>query len=336
MNEARLYEILGLKRGHGSIGEQLLIDTLISKYDPQAIVDPALNDLAYYVSVGEGSRTLFSCHIDTVHADPAKVGKLNKIVPFDENAPSEAHVNRMVRITDKIMDTVHGDGDVLGADDGAGVWLLLEMIDAGVPGHYLFHRGEECGGVGSAGVARYHAEFLQQFERAIAFDRRGTHSVVTHQRFGTQCCSDKFAAALASALTDDSYFFAPDESGVFTDTANYIGLIGECTNLSVGYYDEHTPNESLDLTFLFSLREKCISLKWDDLPTERRPEVEEDWFMRDIQLDDLYEMSYEQLLNLVEYDPTQAAGLMWEMMHEQEDETWEHDMFMDRLKVGIQ
>ena len=39
----------------------------------------------------------------------------------------------------------------------AGIWLLLEMIDAGVPGVYALHYGEERGGVGSSGLAEHHA-----------------------------------------------------------------------------------------------------------------------------------------------------------------------------------
>ena len=53
--------------------------------------------------------------------------------------------------------------DCLGADDGAGVFLMLEMIDANVEGTYIFHRGEERGGWGSSQIAELHADYIKQF-----------------------------------------------------------------------------------------------------------------------------------------------------------------------------
>jgi hypothetical protein len=43
----------------------------------------------------------------------------------------------------------------LGADDAAGVWLLCEMIRAGIPGLYVFHRNEERGGRGAEFFAKH-------------------------------------------------------------------------------------------------------------------------------------------------------------------------------------
>jgi hypothetical protein len=157
-------------------------------------------------------------------------------------------------------------GAPLGADCGAGVALMVHMIMHGLPGHYVFHAAEEVGGVGSgkladSGVLKGH------FDRAIAFDRKATHSVITHQACG-QCCSDEFADALCDQLNvaDSTFMFAPDDTGVYTDTAEYIDQIRECTNVSVGYYGEHTSNESLDYTFLEQLAAAVLLVKWEELP----------------------------------------------------------------------
>lgn len=66
----------------------------------------------------------------------------------------------------------------------------------------------------------------------------------------------------------------PSARGIFTDTANYTHLIPECTNVSVGYYHEHTKDEALDLDYLRELSEKVIEVDWEDLPTTREPVIE--------------------------------------------------------------
>lgn len=215
---------------------------------PNAVVDEHKNIV---IVVGEGSKTLFSCHTDTVHA---KGGRQD--VLFD---PSLGVAWKE-------------DKQPLGADDGAGCWIMREMILAGVPGTYIFHACEERGGVGSAGRARTHAEWLSQFSRAVAFDRRGTGDVITHQA-GGRCCSLDFAVALSARLSLCGLDYSPCERGVFTDTANYTDIIPECTNLSVGYEDEHRPSETLDVNHLNALLNACMVINWEDLVTSRDPKV---------------------------------------------------------------
>lgn len=353
MNEARLYEILRLKRQHGSLGEAAMIAKVLVPYNPTEIVNDKDEVLAFYISVADDgtlggdtiSTTLFSAHVDTVHGRSYSKTVKDFTAPTVEDPLNDIDLNRETGM-------VHAKGDVLGADDGAGVWLLLEMIDAGVPGHYLFHRGEECGGVGSTGIAKHHRDLLTKFNRAIAFDRKATHSVITHQAHG-RCCSDDFADALAAALTCDMYFYKADDGGVFTDTANYTDDIGECTNVSVGYYNEHTKTEKLDLDYLFALRDKCIKLDWDALPTVRKPgEVDpaDSWLnygfgggyggtypgmsqkdydrefehykkkdgtkpLDKITADDLYDLDYYAILDLCEEEPYIMANLVIELLY---------------------
>jgi hypothetical protein len=159
-------------------------------------------------------------------------------------------------------------GDCLGADCAAGVWLMREMILAGVEGLYVFHRDEEMGGGGSAHIAGSTPELLEGINYAIAFDRMGFSSVITHQ-FGERCCSPEFATALAKGLGDT---WELDDGGTFTDTANYTHLIPECTNISVGYLDQHRASERLHIGFLHRLLGDILSLNAPDLPVSRDPE----------------------------------------------------------------
>jgi hypothetical protein len=169
----------------------------------------------------------------------------------------------------------------LGADDGAGLWIMLGMIAAVRPGLYLFHRGEEQGCLGSRWIERHTPELLSDIDAAIAFDRAGLGDVITHQSYG-RTCSDAFAASLAAALNqqNSAFRYAPDDTGVYTDTNEYAGIIPECTNLSVGYQRQHGPRETLDIVHCEQLLAAMLELDASQLVIERDPAVREelDWW----------------------------------------------------------
>jgi len=176
------------------------------------------------VAVGEQQTTLWSCHTDTIH-------------PKHTGYADLAYDSKYVTSKDKRQ---------LGADDGVGIWLMLNMIEAGVDGLYIFHAGEEVGGLGSSYIARNTPELLVNITHAIAFDRKSTNSVITHMGFGGRCCSNEFATDFANKLNIGLF---PDSTGVYTDTAEYTNLVAECTNISAGYYSEHTFSEYLDYSY---------------------------------------------------------------------------------------
>lgn len=161
----------------------------------------------------------------------------------------------------------------LGADCTTGVWLMIKMIEAQVPGLYIFHREEEVGGNGSSWIAKNRADDLAGIQFAIALDRMDYGSIITHQG-GSRCCSDEFAEGLSFLLGDN---FKADDGGIFTDTANYTKIIPECTNLSVGYFNQHGPNESQNWMFANSLLDKLINLDTSGLIPIRDPaEIDDD------------------------------------------------------------
>jgi hypothetical protein len=57
---------------------------------------------------------------------------------------------------------------------------------------------------------------------------------------------------------------------VFTDSANFTELIPECTNVSVGYFNEHTHDELQNITYLEKLAKACVSANWDKLVVKRK------------------------------------------------------------------
>lgn len=241
----RLADMLTYRRVSRQQGEE----EFIAKYID---VVPGMNVDGYgnrWVMVGQ-SETLFSCHTDTVH--------------FDRNTE---HVPRQNIQTDAAMSRFFKEKGTgcLGADDGVGVFIMLEMIAAKVPGLYIFHREEETGGKGSSYIARSPewSLLLSQMKRAVAFDRRGTNSVITYQGC-ERSCSDEFANALCIAL---GMGHVPDDGGLFTDTANYYEHIPECTNISAGYENEHSDAEYLDVPYVMRLAEACLTVDWEALPT---------------------------------------------------------------------
>jgi len=253
--------ILSLKRPYGSKTEiefmsWLRTETMSRGVPKNKIEIRKLGCLVAHVrrpGGGKPSTTLFSCHTDTVHGDDGEqrvVYDVNLGHIFLATGPDAPKSN------------------CLGADDGIGVWIMLEMIKAKVPGTYIFHRGEERGGLGSREMAEKDKTFLQQFDAAVAFDRPCTDEVITHQR-GQRCASDKYAAALAERLNAFGFQYRPSNRGVFTDTANYRKLIHECLNLGVGYENQHDTQEFQDYAHAVALRDACIKIDWESLPVDR-------------------------------------------------------------------
>ena len=202
-----------------------------------------------YIRVGkkEESKTVFSCHTDTVH----RTGVIQNVMLCPDD---------LVFRTDS--------GQCLGADDGTGIWLMWELIKAGVKGLYIFHRAEEVGGQGSG----YIAETLKYFndghyDKCIAFDRKADKSIITHQACA-RCCSDEFTEDLAKKM---GMGHKADNTGSFTDSASYTDYIAECTNFSVGYYGAHSARETQDIEYLFPFRDALIKVNWEDLVISRVP-----------------------------------------------------------------
>jgi hypothetical protein len=214
-----LMAMLETKRPHKSKAESKFIRDWI---EPLGVERDGFGNL-FKLIPGEGDSILWSCHTDTVHYSGGRqaIRKHKGIVTLSQR----------------------GKSNCLGADDAAGIWLMREMILAGKPGLYVFHRGEEVGGLGSDFIATHvlnNSDYpaFQNLQAAIALDRKG-------------------------------YSFQD---------------IPECTNLSVGYFGQHSKKECLDTEFLVALRHKLIALDPSKLIIDREPESNS-WFDDDNQID---------------------------------------------------
>ena len=247
-----LARALSMKRPHEGVGVSIFSDWLwcaIPKQYRKRSHRDAFGNIHIDARQGTHNRTLFVAHVDTVHR---------------ADGPNQ------IRKTPSMW---YADGSQLGADDGAGCAMLMHLLDSGVPAYYVFTQGEECGGKGAKFLRDNYAKLLSEFDRAIAFDRRGIDSVISHQGWG-RCCSDAFAQALADTLNDEpALMYLPDNTGVYTDTAEFTDIIPECTNISVGYDYEHSEREQLDLVHFTTLASRIVHIDWDMLPTSRDPLV---------------------------------------------------------------
>lgn len=225
--------------------DELVKDMVHKKIFPLLSKDEYGN---YFYEIGD-SNTIFTSHLDTVTKE-------------------QKFVNHVIE--DKFIKT---DGNsILGADDKAGITVLLTMIKHDVPGLYYFFIGEEVGCIGS-GLASVNKKF-KEYKKMISFDRRGESSVITHQSW-VRTCSDKFANALCEQFSNQGMKYKIDNTGVYTDSAEFTEVISECTNISVGYYNEHTTTEKQNLEHLTDLCNACIGIKWQDLPSTRNVNVKE-------------------------------------------------------------
>lgn len=208
-----------------------------------------------WAMVGKSPNIMWSSHTDTVHHKDGRqfVGYLNDVLVVADR-----------------------DSNCLGADDTTGVWIMLQMFKARVPGLYVFHRAEEKGGHGSAFFSENTLQKIPRLkalnlQACVAFDRHSKTHVITHQ-WGGRCASDRFARSFAAILDANGLpGYEPNNGGSFTDSANYTDYIGECTNISVGYKDQHRKDEHQYVGHALALVDAMCDADWSLLEYERRP-----------------------------------------------------------------
>lgn len=196
--------------------------------------------------------------------------------------------------TSKINHPDQPNINCLGADCTTGVWLILEMIDAGIPGVYVIHAEEEIGRLGAEALVKEYNDsddkfntpyyWLDLVDIAISFDRKGTNEIITHQSGRTRCASDEFADSLSAILSPDLIDagyekLIKSDKGSFTDSYSYRKNVAECINLCVGYYSQHSASEYQDIKFAVHLRDALIKHGFDinnsngNIAVERDPTV---------------------------------------------------------------
>ena len=228
------------------------MENLMEPYLPGDIQKDEMGN--YFITIGK-TKSMFTCHLDNY-------------------TRRLTNVNQDIFVDEKGKNKMRSDGKTpIGADDKAGMVIMLNMIEHKVPGCYYFFLGEEFllsgGAYGSRGIYRRNPDFFKQFDRCIAFDRRGYGSIISRQSGGV-CCSQKFVNALTEEFAKNAMAFKNDPGGVFTDSAVFMNTISEVSNLSVGYFNEHTPREFQNLDYLERLANATVNIDWENLPVARK------------------------------------------------------------------
>ena len=248
---AEFLRMIATCRPDGSDSEAAFIERYIEPLGQLAHVTDYQRDYHgnYFLTVPDAHlpgkpSVAFTSHLDTVHSRGGW-----QSLNFD---PSTG----IIRLAD------NSSSNCLGADCTAGVWLMRHMILAARPGLYCFYRAEERGCLGSEWSAKNDAQRYAGIDAMISLDRRGFDEVITHQ-CGLRTASEAFAWSLAKELNGTSGTpggYKPSDDGIYTDSREFTDLIPECTNISVGYFDQHTSRERQHLLHLDYLLRRLIAL----------------------------------------------------------------------------
>lgn len=166
----------------------------------------------YIIAVGEGPCCLLA-HMDTVFKTP----------PTFFFHDQEQH----------ILWSPQG----MGADDRAGIYAILEILEQGLRPSIIFTTGEEVGGIGAKQIIEDYPNIktiIPNLKFLIQLDRRGSHDSVFYD-----CDNSEFEEWI------NQYGFVTAE-GTYTDIS-IIAPVWEiaAVNLSIGYYMEHQEIEML-------------------------------------------------------------------------------------------
>lgn len=187
------------------------------------------------VGDGKGAVLHLNSHMDTVSG----VVEDKRIV--NDNGVYTAHLP-------------NGDRTVLGADDRAGIATILTIMNF-LPNFngtlkVSFYREEEIGCVGSSNSDK---TFLSDVDLSITFDRHGSKDIVVGT-MGQPFSCNEVGNWLEIIASTNGFEYKAIEGGISDAmTVSEEGI--NAVNLSVGYYNEHTKNEFLVFSELYTTLE---------------------------------------------------------------------------------
>jgi len=148
---------------------------------------------------------------------------------------------------------VSSEKGILGADDRAGVSMILNLLkEVGdyrevPPLKFIFTVGEEEGQYGAKSID---PDFFEDVSFGISLDRKNCKDIV-YKSNSKEYSNLEFAervARVSSRIFSEENAFVPCQGGISDLRVWSEKDTRPCVNLSVGYFDEHTDEERLDLT----------------------------------------------------------------------------------------
>lgn len=159
----------------------------------------------------------------------------------------------------------------LGADDRAGVFLILLLIKDGLRPHLILTLGEEAGGVGVSTLVQDIHEPPFPVKYMIELDRANENDCVFYD-----CDNKEFRKYIES-------FGFETELGTYTDIT-FIAPEWKvaAVNLSVGYVNEHTNSEVLHLDWMMSTYKKLDKMLRDCKNIEKFEYIQKEFEFEEI------------------------------------------------------
>ena len=155
----------------------------------------------------------------------------------------------------------------LGADDRAGIFAIIKIIQAGLRPAIILTTDEESGGIGASALAELTCP-IPDLKYMIQLDRRGTNDCVFYD-----CYNPDFVEYVES-------FGFVERWGTFSDISVLMPAWKICgVNLSVGYEDEHSVSETLHIKALYNTIAKVRKmLGVKEIPTFKYEELKSNWY----------------------------------------------------------
>lgn len=191
------------------LSQDELYDVLINELKKAGYTDIKYQGERKYIAAHGSIPVLLIAHLDTVFEEEHK------------------HYEKIQIFHDKEKGVMWSP-DGLGADDRAGVAMILALLDnTNLRPHIIFTTNEETDADGAITVAK--SQPFKDISFIIELDRQGFNDAVYYK-----CANQEFEFFIDNFGFDTAY-------GTFTDISIICpawGIAG--VNLSVGYYMEHT------------------------------------------------------------------------------------------------
>lgn len=242
LEELKLYEsIINLSQKN----MRLVMEDYLKKQYNQVIA----ND-DYIYAIGDIPIALVA-HLDTV----AEESYESRIVTFNNKKYLKPENRNVVLYYDQWQEKI-ASNEIIGSDDRAGVYAIYRLIEAGLRPSVILTTDEEIGGVGARKFVSQIEKPLSDINYIIQLDRRGVDDCVFYN-----LNSPEFEKYIES-------FGFKKETGSFSDISTICpawGIAG--VNLSIGYDNEHSVQETLDVrAWLATIEKVTVMLKETDIP----------------------------------------------------------------------
>lgn len=155
---------------------------------------------------------------------------------------------------DREKNVIWGGAEGLGADDRAGIFAIIRIIEESQKGlpHIIITEDEEKGCVGASKLVKNVSKPFAEMRYIIELDRRGKDDCVFYD-----CNNEEFSNYISS-------FGFTKEFGSFSDISEVCPVWGIAgVNLSVGYESEHSYSERLYVNHLLETISKVLIMLKD-------------------------------------------------------------------------